>query len=206
MSQSTSSHVPPEHRPQTTPDRTKQWAIQTASQILDTLRHDHRFCANCFRQVREVEAPWRSKGKQPKDWMIGYATPTRHTIRGVDEKPNEDIVIETDDGQRALVSSYREKAICECGATHHKTEHRPLKKPAAVRYARNLSESINSLREEYRLSGSDRDYAKVEAWRHSTKELITALKHVKSQPRFQSWDAPFFEVALAVALRRPDRE
>jgi hypothetical protein len=170
-----------------------------ARSLLATLRYDHRFCANCYRQIRDVEPPkpdyeFTGRQQETKKAAVGFATPTQHTIRGVDKR---DAGIGLTDAAR-----YRARAICECGATHHLTVERPVSKQTALAYGRHLADSIRALRDEY-LAGSPRDAKRAAEWDFSYPLLMEAINHLKSQPDKQGDSEHVFVTALATALRNP---
>lgn len=173
---------------------------RVAEEFLDEVLHyDHRFCSNCYRQIREVEMPdVLTGGKMPPECAIGFAYPTQHTMPGIG--------VDHSKGQSQSTRSvpiFVQRQICDCGATHHRTVSRPVSKDTLLEYTKNLSETVDSLREEY-LAGSDADVVKARKWDHSTDALLYAVGELKSRPKLQFQDQKILKRGLAVAMRNAD--
>lgn len=178
---------------------------KAADKALTILRFDHRFCANCFRQIREVERPTTQEKKEEiQDAFIGFAHPTAHTIHGVDRTPGQMVNKWPGKIEFEYAPTFTSKQICECGATHHITQQRPLKKGRATTYASHFSSSLNALREEF-LLGSDKQVKLARKWNHSTDVLQYAVGHLKSQSEYQHRGDEIFKAALRTAHGDPDR-
>jgi hypothetical protein len=124
-----------------------------ARDILNQLERDHRFCATCFAQHKEVDTP-----------------PSGHTcnIGPVDHPGRNTLVAKNcltgfqhtthwaDEGQRTRsVDAYgRERLVghgptCDCGNTHHRQRERALDYRFAFEYAHTtLVEAVAELRAE----------------------------------------------------------
>lgn len=183
----------------TTLDRDE--SLEQAENILRILTFDHRWCASCYRRIREVEHPdLLSGGKKAPDWLIGFSYPTEFTTNGMDtvNSPHFDTEINED---TTVGETYVQRQMCECGAVHHTTRDRPLSKDRLIDYTRNLSEAVDDLREEY-LLGSDAKVEKARKWDHDTDVLLYAVGELKSNPDLQFRDQDILERGLAIALRR----
>jgi hypothetical protein len=189
---STSYHTPPR-------DDLKEKTRETAREVVDELTYDHRWCANCFSRIREVENPdLLSGGKKPPEWLVGRQYPTGNTQTGVDDTGSEtpahaDKIVDVSENHRL-------KQICECGATKHDTRRRPLPKDRLIEVAQNLSDAVWDLREEY-LSGSREQVAKARKWSHDPSALPYAVGELKSKPDLQFRDQRILIRSLAIALR-----
>lgn len=85
---------------------------------LNRIRSDHRWCATCFRAVKDIERPPEGEsvhveppelaghvpGDTDGDVLIGYQYRTEHTVWGVD-----------DFGTDAVPTLKRQRWSCECG-------------------------------------------------------------------------------------------
>lgn len=170
---------------------------KVAEELLDeTIQYDHRFCSNCYRQIREIEMPdVLTGGKRPPECAIGFAYPTQYTRSGVGVDHSND-----DTSKTRPVPVYVQRQICDCGAAHHRTVSRPVEKDTLLEYARNLSNTVNTIREEY-LAGTDADVVKARKWSHSTDVLLYTVGDLKSRPDFQFIDQKILKRGLAVAMR-----
>lgn len=90
-----------------------------ARDILHHIEHDHRFCATCFRQVKEIEEPTNAsllgvEGIHSTESVIGYEHPTEHADRG---ELTDQRCVDEDDPRVVERDLVRRGVICECGAT-----------------------------------------------------------------------------------------
>lgn len=211
---------------------TKEEALGHAETIIETIRHGdplnphdsgHRFCANCHIQLREIEPPKPEReffDRWGGDWSysetrgldvtnayvryedspetaaasIGRAYPTQHTQHGEVDRPSS---------IRPGESIVSTGLICECGATRHTQIERPVPKHQAVRFARNLSKSVDTLRLQAKNASRDELADRAEAWKHSRDVLVETVRRLKSRGDMKG--KPIFTAALAVALRRPNQ-
>lgn len=177
---------------------------EIAEEILDTVISDHRFCANCFRKIREVEPPgMRSGGKAPPEWAIGFAYPTKDTIQGVGEGFSPRDPVGDDWAYTPDEESYTQRRICDCGATQHRTQEERYTTERAIERAKNLSETIEELREEY-YAGSAAEVVKARQWEHSKDALLDSLRKLKAKPKLQYRDHDILERALKLAVKHPN--
>lgn len=169
-----------------------------AKSMIATIRFDHRYCANCFRQIREVEPPGRPKWSNewdrrggPPDCAIGRAYPYPHALIG-----HVDALTRDDDGELIVDKrkTRRTGTVCSCGVGHH--THSGIQDPLGFEtfkeYLKNLADSLDDLYGESLVS-----YA------HGRETLLEHGCEMKRQPSEQFRDRDIFIRALKIALRAP---
>lgn len=177
---------------------------EIAAEILETAIHDHRYCANCFKQIREIEPPgMRSGGKRPPDFAIGFAYPTKETVEAVGEVLSPQDPVGDDWEYTPVVDGFTQRRICDCGATQHRTQEQTYSTERAIERAKNLSETIDELREEY-YAGSAAEVVKARQWAHSRDALLDVLRSLKAKPKLQYRDHDILERALKLAIKHPN--
>ncbi len=98
-----------------------------AREIFRALEHDHRWCATCGRQLKEVEEPTdealrQIDGFHSKTSVIGFQYRTEHAETG---EISLDVDDETD---RPIVEdSVATGTVCSCGNTSHRHEEEALR-------------------------------------------------------------------------------
>lgn len=169
------------------------WSYATASQLLESVQRDHRWCANCFRRLRTVTPPppeWHFGGDQAvtREAVIGWAVPEPHTVEADGERLQASSI--PGEGLRATDQTTR-RNICSCGVTHHGTiERSTLSKSACRQHATRLAEAITA-RQELGLHQHEID---PPALRYAVSEL-------KSTRDLAGDDGEIFHRSLAAVLR-----
>jgi hypothetical protein len=121
-------------------------AQDTADDVLGALRADRRFCANCFRQFREFDAP--PEGTDYPECVSGFSYSTENGESG--PTTTFRLVPTADDGgAEVVVDGFTEGLVCECGVGHHAMRRRPVRKHVGRGHARRLSDAIHTLAEEH---------------------------------------------------------
>lgn len=157
-----------------------------AAGLLETIRYDHRFCASCYRQIREVYPPGRRLNSRhvyadgPDDpaaemneipeWAVGYAVPLPGTEPGLSESLRPRNPTEGD-WETVPDDSEHLRMVCQCGATHHQTVDRPLPLDELMDTAKRLSGTLDAL-----LSEEKHD------WHHNRDTLLNEVREIKSDP------------------------
>ena len=95
--------------------------LNIADSLLKDVKHDHRHCASCYRQLKEVEPPAVSKksaelGRSPPDCATGKQTYHDHCEHDLRDDYREG---EPTDGRVFPSVDLRERMTCECPANHH---------------------------------------------------------------------------------------
>lgn len=178
-------------------------AEDIAEEILEDIRKDHRFCSNCFRQIRTVEIQDKSRTKTRH-----LADPTPFSEAGtveeralVENPPDLDAPPGHPDREttREWESvGTRPGMMCECGMGHHSRRNRPVKKHVGVRYVRQLSTTIHDFRDDYRKASNEDDYAKVKRWNHDEDHLVRCYKRAKSNADGDGQGTDIIERALVL--------
>jgi len=113
--------------------------FKKGERALRGVQFDHRYCASCFRTIKELEPPGRGHFKNGKDKRArlaskpvpAFATDRQHYLFytvGVEKTVR---VLNADSGSdepRTLPSKFnivRKGGGCPCGVAHHATVHRP---------------------------------------------------------------------------------
>ncbi|QLH78690.1 hypothetical protein HZS55_15950 [Halosimplex rubrum] len=106
--------------------------LVTGRNLIEHIQRDHRFCHNCFRQVKEIERVEKTLIVGPvdhdaiadtlTDCIIGYEHLTEHGELG--ERQDGHIVTDEEAGDRApsggvVVSG----TVCSCGTTDHRDDY-----------------------------------------------------------------------------------
>lgn len=183
-----------------------------AHDMLLTLFFDHRFCANCYRQFREVEPPgpgpyatewhWSRNGKPPEN-AIGNAYGTTESGYGyVVPITRDENAKDSDDGLPAdLVRDPKRPARlglqCKCGMSHHTMIWRngrdnELQFDELKELAKRLSPALRTLYLEDEIE-----------YPHSEDLLIRQACEYKTEPDEQFADNRILEYATADAIRAP---
>jgi len=106
--------------------------LATGKNLFKHIKHDHRFCHSCFRQLKEIERPPAHQslvvgpvdhdtvGDTFRDVLVGYEHMTEHAEFG----ESSTTFVDHDDSQRpdgpnAVVTG----TICTCGTTDHRDEY-----------------------------------------------------------------------------------
>lgn len=168
------------------------WARATSARLLDIVQHDHKFCASCFRQLREVIPPGRApdssdKHREIPDCAIGWslARPGTTPVHGEAFR-----LTETERGFETRVAGSTRRQGCACGPTHHATvERTTLSTADAISHANRLADALAGLREDgVHDHAIDRDI------------LLDTVRACKRQPDQQGDDGEIFQKAVAAAL------
>ena len=172
-------------------------ASDRAASVLNIIDHDHRFCNNCFRQIRDVYPPGRSAGSKhihaheewgPEDDPTAYmddipdcATGRAYPRSHCEETPNAEVFRATFDGETLQHAPHpelsKQRAVCSCGAMHHRTIIPSLRAPRlAEDYAEHLSETVTQLLHEDK-----------HEYRHDPERLKAELSdaYLNLSPEFQ---------------------
>ena len=179
----------------------------TARDLRMGLYYDHRYCCNCYRKIREVYPPARLassseviyKGDPDEDpaafirtdvpdCAIGHAYPTPHTADGLAESMAP-LDPTNDEWSHEPTDHVHERAICECGVTHHQTIQWGMSKRNAIERAKRLSDALDA-----RLAEEKHEY------HHDRDTLLDEVRARKSDPDHQRADEQIFEYALAEAI------
>jgi hypothetical protein len=110
--------------------------------LLNLVKHDHRFCYTCFRQLKEVhDVPaWRRRRLDPvtESVVTGYQSRTEHAQLGErrEQRPG------------TLPDDTRRGTICECGQTSHRDREGLIQSSNIKTVARNLYATLETLGEE----------------------------------------------------------
>lgn len=180
-----------------------------AADIVTQLRYDHRYCATCYRKLKDVYPPGRkatsslvvyddaadSPGdddyafmkEDVPDCAIGRAYPRPHTVRAQAEtlRPNH----YDPDPDPVAVDLGRMRSTCKCGVTHHSTIERPITKDEAIEAAKHLSDAVDDL---YRTGDHDHD--------HDRETLLYRVGEQKTDPEIRFEDQSLIIRALGDAI------
>jgi hypothetical protein len=85
--------------------------------LLENIRHDHRFCYNCFRRTKEIEKP----PQHAPDVAIGYQYLTENAEIGQQERTADQTTIETDRTAPPADRIISGATVCSgCGTIDHR--------------------------------------------------------------------------------------
>lgn len=124
-----------------------------AREVMRELEHDHRFCATCGRQLKEIERPIGKSLVIPPsahdDWaaasdvLVGFQHRTQHAETG-------EISLDVDDrAERPIVEdTVTTGTICECGNTAHRHEEGAIRERAPFETAYYVALATRVLRAE----------------------------------------------------------
>jgi len=122
-----------------------------AGEVLRELKQDHRFCATCGRQLKEIEAGDQSLVVKPsshQDWTaasdvwVGIQHRTEHAEAG-------EISLDTTDDPAMLTDDrVATGTTCACGNTDHRHEEPAIRERAPFETAHYLALAVEALRAE----------------------------------------------------------
>lgn len=153
---------------------------------------------------------------------IGRAFPTQNATRGLSDgrrcdsrrhrRRDTDDEGDDDDGPapKPWLDNPRQTLVCKCGVANHRYIERPISQETAVKYAKNLSDSIESIRADIKHEVSVKGekqvpewrVARIKEWRHSRDVLVEAVHSLKGRRDMQG-KKKIFEASLALALQKP---
>ena len=162
-----------------------------AQSLLDDLRHDHRYCANCYRKTKSISPPTLSKksaekGKSIPECATGKQYYREHTVRDQRNVHRGESV----HGYASPVLDARQ--TCSCPVNHHTTIDRPatgLSKQRAIEHAERLSDALSALYDEQ---------AHDTAFDRGT--FLAFVERAHSRPGLQGKDDEIFRNGLALAI------
>lgn len=170
------------------------WSQAEAARLINIVQSDHRFCASCFRRLRDVVPPGRAphssdKHKDIPECAIGYAYPTPETL----PVTGEVLTLEATAEGLAVVPTeeHTRRQGCDCGVTHHATvERRTLPTGEAIQYADRLTTAVIEL--------ADDGVHQREVVRDI---VLDAVRYCKTDPDNQAdGDTEVFRKGLAAGL------
>lgn len=112
--------------------------------LLEHIRHDHRFCHSCFRQLKEIERPpaHRTLVVGPvdhdnvsptfRDCLIGFEHLTEHADLG---ERSRDYVDHGDEPRPTAGDAVITGTVCKCGTTDHRDDYLRLDEVVSVENA-----------------------------------------------------------------------
>lgn len=163
-----------------------------AQRLLDGVRYDHKFCANCHKRLKDVSPPAVSrrsakKGRSPPECAVGRQQWRSHTIRDQSNAARGE-------SQHSYSSlDLRGRMTCSCPVNSHTTIDRPnggLPKATAIEYAEQLADTLEARRE------TDAHHTEFDRG-----VLLAFVESGKSRPGLQGRDQELLRNALALAIR-----
>jgi hypothetical protein len=163
-----------------------------AQSLLDGVRYDHKYCANCHKRLKDISPPAVSrrsaeKGRSPPECAVGRQQWRSHTVH---DQHN----IGENSGDRAYPSlDMREGMACSCSVNHHTTIDRPnggLPKETAIEYADQLADALDERRE------ADAHHTEFDR-----AAFLAFVERGKSRPGLQGRDQEILRNGLALAIR-----
>lgn len=169
--------------------RAKAWGL------LKHILKDRRYCANCYRQIRDVEEPGRLM-RSRKVIARTYYREKPHLARPIRTKdPNdphgrfrEDVPSNATTWEVSGPDTSDDTA-CKCGCTDHDTVNRPVDSQTLMDYGKRLADVANAVSE-------DRDYP----YRIDRDEFLDSVRARKTDPANHQPDQRILEHAMADAL------
>ena len=181
-----------------------------ATDLLNTVRRDHRYCSSCFRKLKDVYPPepdtapqsvWAKVspgtpefGHHHSDICVGGRTGREEARPGYDWGVGEQFALADPVGDEWSAEPIGEKStkVCECGVTHHATIDylvTDLSKDEAIVRTERLADAVAALAAEDKHDEAfDRD------------ALFDFVRRVKSESRLQGRDRRVFRNALALGI------
>lgn len=139
---------------------------------LRRIASDHRWCATCFRQVKEttrpddIELQDAGVSKLVRQSFVGFEDPTEHAVEGVDDREHRD-------------NPYRRTAYtrtsCECGAVDPNDRHAVLRDLDPEATMQSLWQCLVALEEHGTLQRRPSKPVYIEAIRESNRDWIYAI-------------------------------
>ena len=163
-----------------------------AQRLLDGVRYDHKYCANCHKRLKDISPPAVSrksaeKGRSPPECAIGTQQYREHTVH---DQGN----VGDARGERAYPSlDLRGRMTCSCPVNSHTTIDRPnggLPKERAIEYAEQLADALEQRRE-----------AEAHRTEFDRSVFLAFVRRGKSRPGLQGRDQDLFRAGLALAIR-----
>lgn len=163
-----------------------------AQRLLDGIRYDHKYCANCHKKIKTITPPGVSrknaeKGRSPPECAIGTQQYREHTVH---DQGN----VAGTRGERAYSSlDLRGRMTCSCPVNDHAAIDRPnggLSKGRAIEYAEQLADALEDRRE------ADAHHTEFDR-----SVFLSFVERGKSRPGLQGRDQDLFRAGLALAIR-----
>jgi hypothetical protein len=164
-----------------------------AQSLLDTLRYDHRYCANCYRKMKSVEPPGLSKKSAERGKSIPECATGRQYYREHCQQDLRNTHRASSEHGYASVS-LDSRMTCSCPVNAHTTIDRPaggFSKEQATEHAERLSDALRALYDEQAHGTAFDDGA-----------LVAFVEQAKARPGLQGRDQEVLRNALAFAIRR----
>ena len=181
-----------------------------ATNLLQTIRYDHRYCGSCFRKLKDVDPPKPDTGGQSvkervspdtpefghhhSDVCVGGRTGREHARSGYEWGVGEQFALADPVNGEWSAEPIGEKStkVCECGVTHHATIDylvTDLSKDEAIARTERLADAVAALAAEGEHDETfDRD------------ALFDFIRRAKSEPALQGRDRWAFRNALALGI------
>lgn len=132
---------------------TQCWLAHKGEKALEAIQQDHRFCATCYRQIKEVERPSDEQlaaanvPKSVRQAFVGFQYPTPHTAFVEDLKPI-DAGTAWDSPRRKVRGVFG----CECGTIDHRVSDDTLQSVEGGAVLLNLLQRLAQLYAEERVA------------------------------------------------------
>lgn len=110
--------------------------------LLNLIKHDHRFCFTCFRQLKRTHdiPEWRRQDLEPvtESAFTGYQTNTQHAQKGERRRYRQGL----------LPDDTRVGTVCSCGQTDHRDRERVVQDASIKSVTKQLYATLGFLRRE----------------------------------------------------------
>lgn len=110
--------------------------IHRGEKLLTNIRHDHRYCHSCFRQLKEIERPpseytlipgpvdHDALADEAKNCIIGFEYITEHATLGLlDRTRRQDATVDRQDSVHPADELTMSGTVCACGTTDHRDDY-----------------------------------------------------------------------------------
>lgn len=138
----------------------------TGQKLLNVIRHDHRWCTNCGRQLKQIEEPTDEQlrkidGFHSKTSVIGYQYPTPNAGIGYKD-------IQSEQGERTVSG-----LICsECGNTSHYTSFPEDRNRHLFEYGERILSTLEEKEQEHNKTINREVFFEM---LYSTEDLVFSL-------------------------------